>query len=653
MTSDRPGFYTNPVYPHSFPDPFVLKFNGEYFAYCTGDSPEGNVFGVLRSRDLIEWEKIGGAMRRLDNESPFYWAPEVTYSNGTFYLYYSVGNEELMEIRLATSKVPFGGFEDAGIRLTSEDFAIDPHVFKDGDGKRYLFYATDFLEHTHIGTGVVADRMISWHELAGSPVPVVRAKYDWQVYDPRREEKGGVRWHTVEGPFVLERKGKKYLMFSGGNWKQPSYGVGFAVTEEIERAEEWEQFCDGVAVAPVLRSVEQKLVGPGHNSVVRGPDNRQFYCVYHFWQAEERVLAVNRMGFAGDRMLVEDEPYRPKRLPKTPLEEFVLSSENWRSSAEWEFTGNAARNSETEYAEIVSHELPGSFLCEFSLKSDVPDGRIGFALRGGVSRVSLLLVLNGASATIRWECEEEIIKEPLDADFDLTAIHLVRVEVNHRTISVDVFDANVSFRGSLRQGPRQLALIKDDCNASFSGLQMTEGFEDLFGWPTEELSARGWNVDGGPAAVRVVEAHLSFCSPDDNEAILLKGEALAASESLIDLKLAESLKNSSRFGFVVVDEHGNYLQRLVFSGGDRNVHLDDGTTSHVMPLPDDFDTWDFHKYGFYKKGSVIEFEIDTRAFHDWDTGAGKVSIGIFAAACELAIDAVSVTSLGHLQGNGS
>ncbi|HLL99418.1 MAG TPA: family 43 glycosylhydrolase, partial [Pyrinomonadaceae bacterium] len=70
--------YLNPVYPRSFPDPFVIKFRGEYFAYCTDFWRDGKVFGVLRSRDLVNWQEIGGAMNRLETDSPFYWDPEVT-----------------------------------------------------------------------------------------------------------------------------------------------------------------------------------------------------------------------------------------------------------------------------------------------------------------------------------------------------------------------------------------------------------------------------------------------------------------------------------------------------------------------------------------------------------------------------------------------
>ena len=50
--------YTNPVYPGAFPDPFVLKFQGEYWGYCTGIWHDGREFGVMRSRDLVCWEPL-------------------------------------------------------------------------------------------------------------------------------------------------------------------------------------------------------------------------------------------------------------------------------------------------------------------------------------------------------------------------------------------------------------------------------------------------------------------------------------------------------------------------------------------------------------------------------------------------------------------
>ncbi|HEU5090887.1 MAG TPA: glycoside hydrolase family 43 protein, partial [Roseiflexaceae bacterium] len=262
--------YTNPVYPHSFPDPFVLKWCGEYWAYCTGTWRDGRCFGILRSRDLVAWSEVGGAMQPLPGDLPHYWAPEVSMIGGRFFMYYSAGVElEDMAIRVAVADHPAGPFEDAGVRLTDVPFAIDAHVFTDDDGTRYLFYATDYLEHTHVGTGTAVVQLRNPLAIAGESYPVTRARYDWQVYDPQRREKGGVRWHTVEGSYVLKRKGRYYQMFSAGNWQNPSYGVSYATSDTILRPDEWDQHADGRDILPILRTIPGRVVGPGHNSAVR------------------------------------------------------------------------------------------------------------------------------------------------------------------------------------------------------------------------------------------------------------------------------------------------------------------------------------------------------------------------------------------------
>jgi len=61
----HPRTYLNPVHPHSFPDPFVLKHRGEYWGYCTGLWHDGRAFGVIRSRDLVEWQSLAGALEPL------------------------------------------------------------------------------------------------------------------------------------------------------------------------------------------------------------------------------------------------------------------------------------------------------------------------------------------------------------------------------------------------------------------------------------------------------------------------------------------------------------------------------------------------------------------------------------------------------------
>ena len=302
-----------PVYPFYFADPFVLEHEGVYYAYGTGASalPDGRVFEVLRSPDLRRWTSLGGALERL--EASFgseYWAPEVAYSQGRFYLYYSVGvGDQGHKIRVAISEKPEGPFQDAGLVLTPDElFAIDSNPFRDEDGSWYLFYAKDFLEGERVGTALAVRRMRSMTELESQSHPVLRASGDWQLYQRGRAMYGQTYdWHTLEGPFVVKRGGGYYCFYSGGNWQEHTYGVGYAVAEHPLGP--WrEPYPEPV----VLRTLPSELIGPGHNSLVRGPDG-QDYLVFHAWDPAHtaRRMFVERLGGApGGPRLAEGLPVR-------------------------------------------------------------------------------------------------------------------------------------------------------------------------------------------------------------------------------------------------------------------------------------------------------------------------------------------------------
>jgi GH43 family beta-xylosidase len=311
--------WQNPVYPHACPDPFAFRHDGSFWCISSGKRFQGDeewAYPVLRSPNLVDWEQVSYALPLLGADYPECWAPEMYQMDGRFYLYHSVGNEETMQIRVAVADSPVGPFVDMG-GLTTEPFAIDAHIFTDDDGSRWCFYAVDFFDG-RIGTGIVMDRLLDPLTLAGRPRVVARAEHDWQVYDPARKEKGGVKWHTVEGPFVLKQHGRYYMTFSGGNWTNESYGVAYAVTDSLESSEPWHQPVDGVNQLPLLRTDrEQGVIGPGHNSAVLGPDGRTLYCVYHRWDPVQRVrvMAIDRLGWEGDRLVVHGPTTTPQPMP--------------------------------------------------------------------------------------------------------------------------------------------------------------------------------------------------------------------------------------------------------------------------------------------------------------------------------------------------
>ncbi len=297
MTLNSSVTYTNPVYPHYFADPFVLLHADVYYAYGTGVTAPGSnrVFEVLTSNDLVHWRSLGHALEPLGAEFTDYWAPEVAFANGKFYLYYSAGMGDAgHRLRVAVSGQPEGPFIDSGVNLTpDEPFAIDASPFQDDDGQWYLYFARDFLDGQRPGTGLSVAKLEEMTRLSTQVHTVLRASQDWQLYARQREMYGQVLdWHTLEGAFVVKREGRYYCFYSGGAWTNLSYGVSYAVADHPLGP-----WSESVAAAPtLLRTVPDHVIGPGHNSVVPGPDGED-YLIYHAWDVAHtgRRMCIDRL----------------------------------------------------------------------------------------------------------------------------------------------------------------------------------------------------------------------------------------------------------------------------------------------------------------------------------------------------------------------
>lgn len=293
--------YTNPVYNGYFADPFVWKHQGVYYAIGTGPAEAAGqveeigknlVFPLLRSDDLVNWQFTGNALLRPDPAlGDNFWAPEVAYCDGTFYLYYSVGHEDKRhQLRVATSSDPLGPYQDVGVSLLDPEicaFAIDPHPFRDLDGQWYLFYARDFLDSENgvrPGTALMVARLETMTKLADPGNVVLRARSDWQRFLANRPMYGGIYdWHTLEGACVRKHEGRYYCFYSGGRWETDSYGVDYGVADRVMGP-----YSDaGNEAGPrVLRSVPGYVLGPGHNSIAFGLDDRTEYIIYHAWDTD-------------------------------------------------------------------------------------------------------------------------------------------------------------------------------------------------------------------------------------------------------------------------------------------------------------------------------------------------------------------------------
>ena len=304
--------YTNPVCARDVPDPSVKKLAGQYYVFgTTADKklPDGRIFSLFRSADLVHWTPLGGALVPPSEKYQQYWAPEITERDGKYYLYYAAGypESEHFVIRVGLSARPEGPYADSGSILQdceTNRFTIDPYPFRDDDGQWYLFYACDFpfeSRAAHAGTGIAADRLVDMTRLGCDRHVIVRSSHDWTLYESNRWmnvfHQQFAQWHTMEAPCVVKHDGKYYCFFSGANWQTSRYGVDYVVADNPLGP-----YTGSGDHARVLRGIAGQVRGPGGATIVTGPDGKTQYMVYHAWNREmtERQLCIDRLEWSSE-----------------------------------------------------------------------------------------------------------------------------------------------------------------------------------------------------------------------------------------------------------------------------------------------------------------------------------------------------------------
>lgn len=305
-----------PAYDGPFADPFVLRLaDGTYVAYGSSGMPVtgDRAFEALVSHDLQHWRSIGPVLERVDAAfGEEYWAPEVAVTDDGYWMYYSVGRGiDGHHIRVARADNPLGPFTDVGVTLTpDETFAIDPHPFRDDDGRWYLFFARDILDAARPGTHLAVVPLASMTTTAGPAMTVLEPHADWQIYERQRVMYGEARdWHTLEGPSVVHRHGRYWMTYSGGAWTGDGYAVSWASAEFPLGP--WTRAPDDRSA---LLATTSELRGPGHNSFTvdsQGDD----VIAFHSWDEARtaRQLHLHRISFEPEGPRVDG----PIRGPST------------------------------------------------------------------------------------------------------------------------------------------------------------------------------------------------------------------------------------------------------------------------------------------------------------------------------------------------
>jgi arabinan endo-1,5-alpha-L-arabinosidase len=265
---------------YSSHDPVVMRQGDDYYVFCTGTR-----IPIRKSTDMHDWQFVGNVLASIPEwvhtVVPNYsgssvWAPDISYFNGRYYLYYSVSTfgSNVSAIGLVTNTTldpcdPEYQWVDSGgpviqSRMYNNYNTIDPALFIDNQGEvaRYWLAFGSF-----------------W---SGIKLTEIDPDSGYPFFDP--PVLYSIAWNnSIEAPFIIYRDGYYYLFVSfdaccRGAASTYNIRVGRAVSVTgpyIDR--------DGVSMMAGggnrLTWNDERWKGPGHQAVFQ--DNGGKYWLFH------------------------------------------------------------------------------------------------------------------------------------------------------------------------------------------------------------------------------------------------------------------------------------------------------------------------------------------------------------------------------------
>jgi arabinan endo-1,5-alpha-L-arabinosidase len=209
-------------------DPSIAKDGDTWYLFGTANGPNRKGELPIRcSQDLHHWQLCGAVFEKIPDwitkESPAtkeLWAPDISYFNGEYHLYYafSVFGKNTSGIALLTNetlnaKSPDFHWVDKGLVLRSrleDDFnAIDPNLVVDEKGQTWLafgsFWSGIKMRQIDAKTGLLSTSDTKLYSLASRKRP-----------DNPPANPPGLPgdWQAVEAPFIVHHGDYFYLFVS-------------------------------------------------------------------------------------------------------------------------------------------------------------------------------------------------------------------------------------------------------------------------------------------------------------------------------------------------------------------------------------------------------------------------------------------------------
>ncbi len=283
-------------------DPVMIRQDSTYYLFHTGWG-----IGVWSSSDMKSWKRekpvFTEAPQWAVDDVPTFrghiWAPDISYHNGQYYLYYSVSafGKNSSCIGLVTNKTlhpedPAYEWVDHGAVICSTPGkdnwnAIDPNLIFDEEGQPFLFYGSfwDGLQMVHLSDDLTTPYP-GEQPLTIASRKLTRSPDNPPAIDNNPVDAGG---NAIEAPFVV-RRGDYYYLFASIDYcckgVESSYKMIYGRSDKIEGPyydKEGKELLFGGGT--ILMQGDERWHGVGHNAVVNSCGND--YLLFHGYDARD------------------------------------------------------------------------------------------------------------------------------------------------------------------------------------------------------------------------------------------------------------------------------------------------------------------------------------------------------------------------------
>jgi hypothetical protein len=310
------------VYSSDAPDPHVIRVGNRYYAYSTNRVGPGGWLlhvPVLVSTDLATWGGLVDAFPKFPRwaRPGTTWAPTVTRDGQGYTLFYTARHRASGRqcIGRARASSPTGPFRDRSrhpfICQLTQGGSIDPYVFRNRNGVRYLYWKNDG-NCCGLRVSLWGQRIDRRERLIGRAHRLLSYTQAWER-------------PLIENPAMTrspDRGGEFRLFYAANWWASRNYATGFARCRrplgpcvKVTRRGPWH------ATTPHAR-------GPGGAAFFTDPGGRN-WMAHHGWprpgpvgygNGGRRALFVEKVDFSIGRPRVNPAyPFTYHRDPPHPF----------------------------------------------------------------------------------------------------------------------------------------------------------------------------------------------------------------------------------------------------------------------------------------------------------------------------------------------